>query len=253
MATKINLLLSKIPAGGLVFSAYMTANGISTKEQTNYVRSEWIDRMAQGVYYRRGNKPTLYSSIFSYNEQLGKHCYVGATTALDIAGFSHFVAMGKPTAYLFTTKAERLPKWFLLHDWDMAVAYSTTKVFGDSTLGVMPTMVARNELWVSSPERAIMECLNLSPTYFSLMDIYYIMEMLTTLRPKLVQQLLESCTSVKIKRLFLLMAEKAGHAWFGALDLSNVDLGEGKRALAPNGQYNAKYRITVPTELNDYE
>jgi len=61
------------------------------------------------------------------------------------------------------------------------------------------------------------------------------MEMLTTLRPKLIQQLFEVCTSVKVKRLFLYMAEKSKHPWFCAISLSKIDLGEGKRSIVKNG------------------
>jgi hypothetical protein len=64
-----------------------------------------------------------------------------------------------------------------------------------------------------------------------------------------VQQLLEQCASVKVKRLFLYMAEKAGHAWVKHLDRSKVDLGSGKRSVAPGGVYVPKYEITVPKEL----
>ena len=50
--------------------------------------------------------------------------------------------------------------------------------------------------------------------------------------PKNVQRgYLEECRSVKVKRLFLFMAEKARHAWFEALDLDRIDLGSGKRVI----------------------
>lgn len=75
------------------------------------------------------------------------------------------------------------------------------------------------------------------------------MEMLSILPPKNVQRLLEECRSVKVKRLFLFMAEKARHAWFEALDLDKVDLGSGKRVIAKGGVYDKKYQITIPAEL----
>ena len=61
-----------------------------------------------------------------------------------------------------------------------------------------------------------------------------VMEMLNGLRPELMQTLLEECKSVKVKRLFLFMAEKAEHAWFSDLDLSKISLGTGKRAIVKN-------------------
>ena len=51
---------------------------------------------------------------------------------------------------------------------------------------------------------------------------------------------------MRVKRFFLWSAETAGHTWFGRLDPSEVDLGSGKRQLYKGGDYDAKYRITVP-------
>jgi len=107
-------------------------------------------------------------------------------------------------------------------------------------------------LLISGPERAFMECLHLFPEQFSLLDSYYVMEMMTTLRPTFVQRLLEKCTSIKVKRLFLYMAEKAGHSWFLALDLSKVDLGKGIRNISATGRFDNKYQIIIPAELAEY-
>jgi hypothetical protein len=59
--------------------------------------------------------------------------------------------------------------------------------------------------------------------------------------------LLEKCTSVKVKRLFLHLAELHRHPWVRQLDPTKVDLGSGKRALVPGGKLDPKYLITVPT------
>jgi hypothetical protein len=62
----------------------------------------------------------------------------------------------------------------------------------------------------------------------------------------LVQQLLESCASVKVKRLSLHLAEKHGHPWLNQLDQTKISLGSGKRVLVPGGRLDPKYLITVP-------
>ena len=129
----------------------------------------------------------------------------------------------------------------------------TTSFLGDELLGVEYMTVNQHDLLVSSPERAILECLNLPDASSSLLDIYYIMEGLTTLRPKLVQTLLEACTSQKVKRLFLYMAEKAGHSWYKALKLENVNLGTSRFMITPIGKYINKYNMTISKELAEYE
>jgi hypothetical protein len=95
----------------------------------------------------------------------------------------------------------------------------------------------------------MMECLYLVPEKMDLVTCYELMESLNDLRPDKVQMLLEQCTSVKVKRLFLFLAEKAGHQWFSYLDPHKIYLGKGKRIFAKNGVYIPKYEITVPQKL----
>ena len=75
------------------------------------------------------------------------------------------------------------------------------------------------------------------------------MEGLTTLKPSTVQQLLEHCKSVKVKRLFLYLAEKADHAWVKYINPEEIELGSGKRSIIKGGVYNVKYQMTVDKEL----
>ena len=49
------------------------------------------------------------------------------------------------------------------------------------------------------------------------------------------------------------MAEKAGHCCFEELKPQKIDSGTGKLQLVTNGKFNAKYKITTPNELEDYE
>ena len=79
------------------------------------------------------------------------------------------------------------------------------------------------------------------------------MEQLTSLRAEAVQKLLENIKNQRVKRMFLYMAEKAGHYWFDMLDFDKINLGTSKLQLVNNGIYIKKYKITVPKELNEYE
>ncbi len=92
MATKIKLILQKVPRNAVLFSSWLSNNGIDRKEQTSYMRSGWIERISQGVYKVAGETPTVYSILSSYNSQLDKRIHIGASTALDVRGYSHFVA-----------------------------------------------------------------------------------------------------------------------------------------------------------------
>ena len=177
---------------------------------------------------------------------------MGAYTALELRGYSHYLSLGRPTAFLFSFKDDKLPARMLQLEWDMGIKYMTTSFLGDDRKGVESLDVNENILLVSSPERAILECLNLPDSSASL-DIYYIMESLTTLRPKLVQTLHETCTSQKVKRLFVYMAEKSGYSWFKALVIERIQLGKSRYMVVPIGKYIAKYNLTIPKELAEYE
>ena len=224
MATKIQQILEAAPNESVLFGSWLSSQGLDARGQYAYMKSGWLDRISKGVYKIHGTEPSLFAAISSYNTQLSKSCNVGAYTALELRGYSHYLSMGKPKAYLFTDKSNKLPLWLLKEEWDMTIKYMTTSFLGDELLGVE-----------------------------SLLDIYYIMEGLTTLRPKIVQALLEVCTSQKVKRLFLYMAEKAGHSWYKALKLENVNLGTSRFMITPIGKYINKYNMTISKELAEYE
>jgi len=252
MATKINRVQGLAVPRGVMSSSWLASQGMSRTEQGNYVRSGWLERMATGIYRFRNDTPTLFGTLASYGTMMGGQYRIGAHTALELHGYSHYLMFGKPTTVVFTPADHRLPKWITSHEWDQTLREFSTKVF-DGTIGTTQVERDRLVLYVSSPELAIMECLLLSPEHYSLMDVYYLMEMLTSLRSSLVTRLLEQCTSVKVKRLFLYMAEKAKHSWFNRLDLSQVTLGSGTRSLAKGGVKVAKYDIVIPKELANYE
>ncbi|MFH2094117.1 MAG: type IV toxin-antitoxin system AbiEi family antitoxin domain-containing protein, partial [Bacteroidota bacterium] len=102
---------------------------------------------------------------------------------------------------------------------------------------------------ISSPERAIMECLYLAPAENDLVECYQIFEGLVNLQPDLIQELLINCNSVKVKRLFFYMAEKANHQWFHFLNTEKIDIGKGNRMIEKNGVHIQKYLISIPREL----
>ncbi len=250
--TKINQLLQKVPPGALYLSSWMNRNGVSYDLQRYYKDSAWLTPLSSGVMARTGENPTIYGALYSLNTQGGKHFSIGAMTALEITGYSHYVPMGKKTVVLFSPKEERPPSWLLKHDWGVVLRHFTTECFGHETC-IDTVKTEGFDLLMSSPERAFMECLHLAPQYYNLTDLYYVMEMLTVLHPKKLQALLEECRSVKVKRLFLYMAEKARHSWFSELDATKISLGSGKREIVKGGVYDNKYQITIPLDLKEYD
>ena len=99
---------------------------------------------------------------------------------------------------------------------------------------------------VSAPERAMMEVLYLVPQEESYEEAKLLMEGLSTLRPELVQALLKNCRSVKVKRLFMHLAEACNLPWVKKVDTKKVNFGKGKRVVVAGGHFDSKYNISVP-------
>lgn len=249
MGTKINNMRQQTPSNGILLTSWLEKSGFSRNEVSNYMKSGWLRRISTGVYQFIGDTPSLYGILASYQRQSGLKYHIGAASALELKGFSHYIAMGKPTAVVFSPVKPPLPKWLNDADLDMNLVEVSSKVLG--TAGIEQLDYQGLTLTVSSPERAIMECILLSPARYDLMDVYYLMEMLTSLRASLVQRLLEDCTSVKVKRMFLYMAEKSHHRWFTKLDLSRISLGSGIRSFVKGGVKIPAYDIVIPKELAD--
>ncbi len=76
------------------------------------------------------------------------------------------------------------------------------------------------------------------------------MENFTSLRPEILQNLLEKGCSFKARRVFLFLAERIKHAWFHELNISKLSLGNHKIQIQKRGIFNAKYLMTVPKDFS---
>lgn len=250
-ANKLNQLLQGGQDGKLYFSSWLRENGYSDQLVKSYRDSGWLTMLYRGVMYRTGSKLSAWGALSSYNEQLNKTFHVAAHSALELSGYNHYVPMGKPVLMIHHNAKDRVPIWMNTMSFDNEIKLFSTQIF---SIKHTYTYIKNDfPLLVSSAEQAFLECLLLAPQYYSLMDLYYIMEQLTTLRSDILQSLLVNCTNNKVKRLFLFMAEKVNHYWYEELDLLKIDIGKGKYQIAKDGVYLSKYKITIPKELYDYE
>ena len=246
--TKINQLVSSQPLGIVLTSAWLKEQGYSLELQKQYRKSRWFDSIGTGAMIRHGDQVDYLGGVFALQNQLGLSVHPGAKTALNLQGKAHYLELSSTHAQLFSVREDKLPLWFKGRDWGVNVDCKLTS-FLPPSLGLVDMEYKTFSIRVSSPARAIMECLYLTSGTESLIEAYQLMEGLNNLRPTSVQTLLETCTSVKVKRLFLFMAEKAEHDWLNYLQLKKIDLGSGKRALVTDGVYVSKYQITIPQAL----
>ncbi len=246
--SKINRLLRVWPLGTVAISRWLETQGAYQQLVHEYEKSGWIRRIGQGAYERAGDTVEWSGGLYALQEEMRLPVHAGAKTALQMQGYAHFLPMGKGGSIsLFGTSGTRLPAWFRQYDWGTELRYTATKLFTDDpTSALTKKELATYAVTVSAAERAIMEVLYLMPMEGSFEEAGLLMEGLTTLRPRLVQSLLEQCRSVKVKRLFMFLAEACNHAWVKKLDLSKVNFGKGKRMIIRGGRLDAKYNITVP-------
>ena len=246
--SKLNYLLGTQPSGVVLSSAWLVDQGYSLDLQKRYKKSQWFDSIGTGALIRHGDQVDYLGGIYALQAQLGLSVHPAAKTALSMQGKAHYLELAPKSVQLFGGNEDSLPLWFKKRDWGVSVECKLTS-FLPPDLGLVEVEHKSFSVKVSSPARAVMECLYLAPKSQPLMEVYELMEGLNNLRPATVQKLLEACTSVKVKRLFLYLAEKAGHEWLNYLKLEAVDLGSGKRAIVSDGVYVAKYQITVPKEM----
>ena len=249
--SKLNRLLRTQPSGVVLSSAWLADQGYSLDLQKRYKRSRWFDSIGTGALVRHGDQVDYLGGVYALQTHLGLSVHPAGKTALSMQGKSHYLELSTKKVQLFGGVDDALPLWFKRHYWGLDLDCKLSS-FLPPDLGLVEFEHKSFKVKISSPARAVMECLYLAPKKQPLLEVFELMEGLNNLRPDSVQKLLEDCNSIKVKRLFLYLADKAGHDWLNYLKLDKVGLGSGKRAIVPDGVYIPKYQITVPSELEKH-
>lgn len=245
---KIKKLLDIHVPGTVILASWLDKNGFSYDLQQRYRKSGWLESIGVGAFKRPNDNVNWQGAVYSMQKQVNLPVHIGGLTALSLLGYSHYIRTGVETVYLFSKLKIKLPAWFEKYSWNEPVSHIKTS-FLPLEKGFEEFNQGTFQIKIASPERAILECLYLTPDKQDILETYQILSGLVNLRPDMVQSLLQECKSVKVKRLFLYMMNKAAHQWGQFLDLSEVDLGTGDREIIKNGIYDADYHITIPKEL----
>lgn len=244
---KLKNLLEEHTPGTVILASWLEKKGISHDLQKYYRRSGWLESVGTGAFKRPKDLVQWQGALFAVQTQANLPVHVGGPSALSLQGFAHYVRLGEETIYLFSPQI-KLPAWFLKYNWQTKIEHIKTSMLPTET-GLINHEEKNFSILISAPERAILECLYLAPDQFDLVECYQLFEGLANLRPRLLQDLLELCNSVKVKRLFLYMAHKAKHQWLSFIDLSKISLGHGDRSVVKGGIYVSQFNISIPKEL----
>lgn len=276
-SSKLNRLHSLLDEGLLAPTSWLEEQGYSRALLSKYVESGWLVSPARGVYRRPGPQLKWQHVVASLQLLAGSFLHVGGRTALVHRGLGQYVRLSGAETILLHGP-EVLPAWvnklglqerFVVRNDAMFGALRTRRDtqgvlvdFHDQPIGAgqLADFGLQQMTWgawdwgllYSSDERAMLEVLQDVPTKESVYEADVLMQALGHLRPARVSALLQACESVKVKRLFLALADRHRHAWLAHLDLTKVDLGTGKRMLVRGGKLHPKYLITLPADLDDY-
>ncbi len=239
--TNLNQILQKIPHGTVITSSWLEKQGISRGLRSAYKKNGWLKSIGNGAYFKLNDKIDLNGFLYALQTQLNLTFHVGGISALSVLGLNHNIAFDRKT-YIYGFRGEKIPNWFKSANNNIKIIKTE---FLPKELGLIVFNDKNFSIKISSQERAILEAIYLTPEKNSIKEIYQLMETMSILKPELIQKLLENCSNIKVKRLFLYMAEKLNYPWFKKLDISKIDLGKGKRTIEKGGKLNKKYNIVI--------
>lgn len=245
---KLNHFLNEHKLGTVCLASWLEELGISRDLQKRYRKSGWLETVGPGAFKRPADELHWQGALYALQAQAALSIHAGALTALALQGLSHYLRTREEKIFLFLPTSINIPHWLKKADLKASIRSIRTS-FLPPDVGLLAYESKTFHIWIAAPERAILECLFLTPNDLDLIECYHLMEGMVNLRPKLLQDLLEHCTSIKVKRLFLYMAQKAGHQWLQFINLGQLDLGKGKRSLVKGGVFDAEFQITIPKEL----
>jgi hypothetical protein len=196
---------------------------ISADLAVHYVRAGWLNRLARGVFVRRGEAPGLHPSL-RLLERMVPGFHVGGKTALNWHGVRHYVAQ-QESLNLYGSMVAKLPAWFVEQ---FPAEYHRKRLFSESPdklLHVAPFEERGDGPRVSAPERAILELLSEVGVRQPLQEARELVESAYNLRADVLRELLKNCTSVKTVRLCLQLGREFSLPWIKKLNPAELPTG----------------------------
>lgn len=258
-ATRRKKLSELLPEGVITVPAWLIKNGFERSAIDNLVKSGALTAIHHGVYVR-GSAPLQWQAIvYSLQSILQMDLVLGGLTSLEMQGFSHYLSFSeKKTIHLYGKT--KMPAWlntllpgvtFIWHP-EKELLGRKKKLIPSQVKSLNSFVVRRewregfNDLQLSSQERAFLEVLADVPEKISFEHADQLIQGMTSLSPRSLQELLELCGNVKVKRLFFWLADRHNYVWLQKLDKERIDFGKGNRMLIKGGKLDTKYKISVP-------
>ncbi|HAB07024.1 MAG TPA: hypothetical protein DD757_06415 [Alcanivorax sp.] len=230
---KLNALYTRLRPGAPVTSEDLATLRISADLAVHYVRAGWLTRLARGVYRRPNDTLVLEPCLVLLQRRL-EGLHVGGKTALDWHGVRQYVAR-QPTLQLYGWQSGHLPAWFSDR---FPAEYHRKRLFDekpDALRHAAPFADGSEAPRVSAPERALLEMLSEVGVRQSLQEARELVESSHSLRARVLQELLEHCTSVKTVRLCLQLGREGELPWAAKLDPTRLPTGSDRPWVSRSG------------------
>lgn len=242
--TNLKQLLYESSPNKIFVSSWLEQQGIDRRSTYAYRKNGWIRPLGRGAFVKKGTIPMFDSAVEALQTQLLLPVHLGGKSALSQRhNIDHFLRFKKIKGELFAPNKTVIPLWFkktFKDEYNLVLSD-----FLPNELGIEIMEQADCKIKISSPERAFLELLYSVPQKTSTKEAYQLLELLPTLRPKLLHELLSQCKSIKVNRLFLYLASELKPDWLDPIDINQINLGTGVRTIDKLGVYNKEYNLVV--------
>lgn len=250
----ISQLDELLPFGLVATRKWLGGHGVNRHTMDNWLKSQRLIPLARGVLARPGVPVTWQGLVVSLNRMTPHPVYVGGLSALELAGFGHYL---KSAQNIHFYSAEPCPGWLNKLAIGVDLSWQNSRRLWpadwlDSVNTCEPVFWREGlpDYLRASPEQAFLEALAGVPERLSFEHADELLQGLTSLSPRRLNVLLLACQNVKVKRLFMWFASRHQYAWYNRLSVDDYDMGSGKRVVARGGKLDTEFLITVPAHLH---
>ncbi len=223
-------VFAKLPRGEPLSTAALREYGVSEFRASDLARSGWLTHLGRGVYMLPGDTLSRDGCLAFLTHRMTDF-HVGGKTALDWRGVRQSVRF-REMLTLWGDAPKRLPPWFTER---FPSRYQATQLFDDQLpkgLGLQALPTGRPDVLVSVPERALLEFLSDVGKIQPLEEARQLVELLHSLREKVLDPLLAHTKRIKVVRLAELLSRELELPWAATALRHSQRIGGGKRWVA---------------------
>jgi hypothetical protein len=244
---KVNQIISEWKEGDIHGLEWLRSRGISQRLAYKYFESGYLKKISSGVFVKANDKINPFAVIRYLQEELKLELHISGKSSLELQGQGHYLQMNEKTKLsLLSYESRSFPNWLKeLNNYEFDLIFKKSSLLNEEKFLTDVKTENGFNMKISCRELAILELIDELDLSNSLETAENYLEYLSTLRPNIVQNILEECNSVKVKRVFLYLAEKLELPFFDKLNLDKINQGKGKRVIVVGGVLDKKYEITV--------